>query len=177
MEEELAKQVAIWRNEDIPTEEIAFESKNWKLLEGQRIVIKNSFDFIIQTIGVFPNKELIKKACAILIDKLKYTQTIIDSEEIQIIPSENTMKNSFDIILENEDYTIGKTIEFMLYSKFYEGTKILTYCGFKKMHPHDTHSIVRIAYKEPVDKAMINLNLTNCITDSVGVFEKIASKF
>jgi DNA-directed RNA polymerase subunit L len=140
-------------------------------------VIKNSFDFIIQTIGVFKNKDLVKKACGILVDKLKYTQSIIDTEEIQIIPSDNTMKNSYDIILENEDYTIGKVIEYMLYSKFFEGVKSLSYCGFKKMHPHDTHSIVRISYKDTIDKSIIKLNLTTCISEAIEVFEKISIKF
>jgi DNA-directed RNA polymerase subunit L len=177
MEEELAKQIALWKSEDVEKDDIAFESKNWKLLEGQRVVLKDSFDFIIQSIGVFSNKELIKKASSILVEKLKFMQNLIDTEELKIIPSENTMKNSFDIILENEDYTIGKTIEFMLYSKFFENAKTLTYCGFKKMHPHDTDSIIRISYKETVDKAIIKLNLTTCITDSITVFESISNKF
>ena len=40
------------------------------------------------------------------------------------------MKNAFDITLENEDYTIGKVIEYFMLVKFYD-TKMLTYCGFK----------------------------------------------
>jgi DNA-directed RNA polymerase subunit L len=86
------------------------------------------------------------------------------------------MKNSYDIILDNEDYTIGKTLEYYLYAKYYE-TKVLTYCGFKKMHPHDSYSIIRVAYKEPVEKSTIKGNLKECISDSVEVYTKLRKEF
>jgi DNA-directed RNA polymerase subunit L len=38
--------------------------------------------------------------------------------------SENTLANSYDIILENEDYTIGKVIEYALYFNLFESEKI-----------------------------------------------------
>ena len=137
---------------------------------------KDSFDFIIQTIGVFDNRELVKKACTILISKLEKLDTIIETDEIEINPSDNTMKNSYDIILENEDYTIGKILEYCLYTKFYE-TKTLTFCGFKKMHPHDSDSIIRVAYKDAIDKATIKGNLKECIEDAKQVFGKIKKEF
>jgi DNA-directed RNA polymerase subunit L len=64
-----------------------------------------------------------------------------------------TIKNCFDVVLEYEDYTIGKILEYVLYSKYYEGQRIMTYCGFSKVHPHDTFSIIRVAYSENVDKS------------------------
>jgi DNA-directed RNA polymerase subunit L len=82
------------------------------------------------------------------------------------------MSNCFDVILENEDYTIGKVLEYFLYSKFYE-TKTLTFCGFKKMHPHDPDSIIRVAYKEPIEKATVKGHLKECIADSKTVYAKI----
>ena len=54
--DEMVKQLAIrqtkWKDEGKTEEEIDFESKNWNLLEGLRYVTKDSFDFIIQTIGI-----------------------------------------------------------------------------------------------------------------------------
>jgi DNA-directed RNA polymerase subunit L len=86
------------------------------------------------------------------------------------------MSNCFDIILENEDYTIGKIIEYMLYTKFYE-TKILKFCGFKKMHPHDSDSIIRIAYADAIDKSTIKGNLKECIETAKNVYLKIKKEF
>ena len=95
--------------------------------------------------------------------------SIIEKDELEIKNAENTMANSFDIILENEDYTIGKVIEYILFSKFYE-TNTITYCGFKKMHPHDSYSIIRLAYKDPVDKATIKGHINECVVDAITLY-------
>jgi len=176
IEKELSKKVKVWKEggDDV---DVDFETKNWKLLEAKRFVKKDSFDYIIQSVGVFSNRELVNKACFVLINKLNVLANVIDTDEIDIHPSENTMKNSFDIILVNEDYTLGKVIEFMLYSKFFEGIKILSFCGFKKMHPHDANSIVRVAYKDVVDTTTIKQHLKQCIVDATHVFEKIGEVF
>ena len=174
MEQELAKKVQGWK--DVGAD-IEFEAANWQLLDALRITLPDSFDFNIQSVGVFTNAQIIKTACNILCQKLDALNTTIDTDDLQIIPSQSTMNNSYDVILVDEDYTIGKALEFMLYSKFYEGSKILTFCGFKKMHPHDNDSIIRIAYHELTDKDAIKINLKTCITDALIVFKKIGDKF
>jgi DNA-directed RNA polymerase subunit L len=101
---------------------------------------------------------------------------LIETNEIIIKKSQNTMANSFDITLENEDYTIGKSIEYLLYTKFYE-TKVLTFCGFKKMHPHDSESIIRVAYKDAIDISTIKGHLKECIDESIQVFSRVKKEF
>ena len=120
MEVELTKKKQQWKDQGLNKEDIDFESTNWKLLDGMRINVKDSFDFTIQTIGVFTNQELFKKACDILIKGLKNFDTLIDTDELQINTSENIMANCYDVILKNEDYTFGKILEYMLYTKFFE---------------------------------------------------------
>ena len=169
---ELARKKQSWKDEGKSQEEINFEAENWKLLDGMRITKRDSFDFIVQSVGVYSDNEIVDKACEILIESLDELDTIIEKDELEIINSQNTMANCFDVILVNEDYTLGKILEYFLYSKFYE-TKILTFCGFKKMHPHDNDSIIRMAYTEPVEKATIKGHLKECIADSKDVFRKI----
>ena len=177
IEEILGKKMQQWKDEGMSKEKIEYESKNWRLLDGQRVVTRDSFDFKIQTVGVFENRELVKKACEILIKKLELLDTSIETDEIKISPSDNTMKNSYDIIMENEDYTIGKVIEYCMYSKFYEGIKTLSFCGFKKMHPHDDNSIVRVAYREAVETITIKQNLKECIVNAITVYTTIHKIF
>jgi DNA-directed RNA polymerase subunit L len=172
----LEKYKQTWKDEGKTKEEIDFEAKNWKLLDGLRITKKDSFDFIIQTIGIYENVELVHKACEILIDKFRYQDTLLEKDELEIKKAENTMSNSFDIILENEDYTIGKVLEYFMYTKFYE-TKMLTFCGFKKMHPHDSYSIIRVAYKDAIDKSSIKGHLKECIDESIQVFFRVKKEF
>ena len=54
---------------------------------------------------------------------------------------------------------------------------MLTYCGFKKMHPHDNYSIIRLSYREPVEKSTIKGHLNECINDSVQVYTVMKKEF
>jgi len=175
-EAELAKNLQTWKDEGKNEEEIKFEAENWKLLEGKRICKKDSFDFVLQSVGVYTNHELLNAACKIIIERLGELDATIEKDELEIKNAESTIANCFDIILENEDYTIGKILEYCLYSKFYD-KNVLTFCGFKKMHPHDTYSIIRVAYTEPVEKSTIKGNLKECIAESVEVFAKMKKDF
>jgi len=172
----LQRKIQGWKDQGKREEEIDFEKKNWLLLDGMRIYKPDSFDFIIQSVGIYDNSELLLKACDILIQRLDELDTIIEKDEITIINSLNTLENSYDVILENEDYTIGKVIEYFLYSRFYE-TGVLTYCGFKKMHPHDSSSIIRLGYKDAVDKAVIKGNLKECIENGKQIYAKLKKEF
>lgn len=174
---ELAKKIQTWKDEGKNQKEIEYESKNWKYLDALRITKKDSFDFIVQTIGIYSNYELLDSACDIIISRLANIDTDIDTDKLEINKSNNTLKNSFDIILKDDDYTIGKIIEYALYSKFYDGSKLLNYCGFKKMHPHDPDSIIRIAYNMEEPETFVKQNLKECISDLIAVYKKIKKEF
>ena len=136
----------------LTTEEIAFEEKNFYLLDGQRCFTENSFDFVIKGLGIFPNIKLLKMSCETLIDKFEKLIKDVAENNVPILRSETTMENSFDMILVNEDYTIGKVIEYILYTKFYiVKNPTLNYCGFKKFHPHDAKSTIRVAFVDDKD--------------------------
>jgi len=174
---ELSKKVQGWKDEGKNEKEIDFESKNWKLLDALRIVKKDSFDFVIQTLGVYSNVEIVRKACEIIDRRLQELDMLIHSDEIEIKSSLNTMSNCYDIKLQNEDYTIGKLLEFILYEKFFEGTKILSFVGFKKFHPHDVESIIRVSFKQPMDVSSIKGYLQECIQDGRNIYAKIKKEF
>lgn len=165
-----------WKDEGKKEAEIEFEATNWKLLEGKRVFSKDSFDFVIETIGIYTNGELLSLACKIMLDKLNGFDAIIEKNELEIKNADSTMQNCFDIILDNEDYTLGKVIEYFLLRNFYE-KKILTFCGFKVIHPHDNFGILRVAYVDPVELSTIKGHLKECISNSVDVFTKIRKEF
>lgn len=171
---ELQKQQQKWKDDGKTEEDIQFESSNWKLLEALRYVKKNSFDFVLQSVGVFDNDVLLQKACNILIDKLNKLNLQVNQDEVQIQPSVTTMENCYDFILENEDYTIGNILNYMLYTIYYEDKKELSYCGFKKMHPHDSDSIIRLAFENPgANKTTIHAMFNHVIEESIKTFKQI----
>jgi len=164
-------------SEEVTKEEIEFEKKNYYLLDAQRQFDDDSFDFVIQTIGQFENKQLVKKSCNILRRKFADMIQGLESDTVPITLSESTIENCFDITLENEDYTMGKVLEYILYENFYMGEEIFSYCGFKKIHPHDTDSKIRIAYKLPTDKHMLRQHLKTVCIMAMEFFEKVNKMF
>jgi len=164
-------------SDNLSEEEIEFEKKNFYLLDAQRHFVPDSFDFIIQTLGVFENREIVQKACKILHDKLVTMIQLIDSDGIPINNGETTMDNCFDIILENEDYTIGMILQYILYEKYFITEKIFTYCGFKKFHPHNMDSTIRVTYEKNADKRMVAQHLRFACIDAGNVFKKIYDMF
>ena len=180
MNKALEQKVLDWKHEGKTQDQIDFESKNWKLLDGLRHTKQDSFDFTIQSIGVFTNNELLDKACDILINRLTDLDTLIVNDKLKIVTSQNTMENCYDIILEHDDYTIGKTIEYFLYAKYFkvdDEKRVISFCGYKKMHPHDDESIIRVAYTQIVDKSIVYGHLQECIKDSITAFTDMKKKF
>ena len=158
-------------------DEIEFQKRNFYILDSQRIFIPDSFDFTIQTIGIFENKEIVYKACIIMHNKFVDIIDKNQSDAVPIITSPTTIDNCFDIVLENEDYTVGKVIEYILYEKYYKGQQTLTYCGFKKFLPHNTESIIRIAFVKPVDKTIVRDYIQNVCVDAGNIFQTLSKHF
>ena len=145
IDEQLEIRKQKWKDEGKKEDEIKFEAANWKLLEGMRYVKKNSFDFVLESVGIYDNEDIIIKACVILIKKLADLKHSLETDELEIVPSDNTLENCYDITLVNEDYTIGNILNYEFYSIFYTDLKTLDYVGFKKYHPHDNDSILRLS--------------------------------
>jgi DNA-directed RNA polymerase subunit L len=178
MEEQLEIRKQKWKDEGKKDSEIDFEAANWKLLEGLRYVKAKSFDFIIQSVGIYENTDIIIKAGDILIKKFMNMKQNLTQDQVPINASDNTLENCYDVTLENEDYTIGNILNYELYTIFYVDLKILDYIGFKKMHPHDSDSILRVSL---IDKtkgiASIKTMLISVIDGAIKKLESINGCF
>jgi len=157
---------------------IATEKKNWFAMEAQRYTHSDSFDFIVESVGVYSNVEIVTKSCLLLIEKCKKMISDIEnaSGDVDVAPSDTTLSNGYDVTLQNEDYTLGKCIEYFLHTNHYAGSKTVSFCGFRKNHPHDTHSMIRIAFHAPTDVDIVHTYLIQAARDSAAVFESIVSQ-
>lgn len=175
--EEWEKRQAKLEAEGETKESIAFQKKNFMILDAQRIFVPNHFDFVIQTVGIYDNKELVRKACLILQNRLIDFIESADASTITILNSETTIENCFDVLLENEDYTLGKIVEYLMYNKYYNGEKTLTFCGFKKFHPHNDNSTLRLAFQQKADKTLVLQYMRSVCVDAQEVFKTIYHMF
>lgn len=165
------------RNKQMDELDIANEKKNFMLLDAERITKTNSYDFIIETVGIYENAELVKHACLILQTKFQHLKTMLQEDEVKIQESQTTMEHCFDVKLTNEDYTIGKCVEYMMHAKYITQENVLTFCGFKKFHPHDDFSIIRLAYVEKVTMGEIKQHMSNSCDAIIEVFQHISNLF
>jgi DNA-directed RNA polymerase subunit L len=161
------------------SEEMKAQRKNWALLDAQRYTKEDSFDFVIETVGVFTNAEIVHKAAQIMINKCTKFIKDIESGENHIIPTVSTIQNGFDIELKGEDYTLGKVLEFFLHDKHYAEDQTVTYCAFRKIHPHNPDSMIRVGFAETVgvDEGIVAEYITTCARDAIAVFEHIRDQF
>lgn len=155
------------RLENKSKEDIEFQVRNFELLEGKRLFIPNSFEFIVEGLGIYKNEVLVQHACSVLADSLNaLLDAMVQSDDAVITifrNTENTIPNCWDIVLKNEDYTLGTMLQDKLYQNFYPHThngrdkieainekgnltSMLNFCGFKKEHPHDTSSVIRVGF-------------------------------
>jgi DNA-directed RNA polymerase subunit L len=157
---------------------IASERKNWFAMEAQRYTHPDSFDFIIESVGVYSNTEIVTKACLLLVEKCNKLISDIEnaSGDVDVAPSDTTLSNGYDVTMQNEDYTLGKCIEYFLHTNHYEGSRTISFCGFRKNHPHDTHSMIRLAFHAPTDVDIVHTYLMQAARDSAAVFQSLISQ-
>jgi len=166
-----------YKDKKLSDDAIEFERKNFYILDAQRSFITDSFDFHIQGLNIFDNRHILKTSCSIIIDKFIQLITDIQNDSLIIHNSESTVRNSFDIILTNEDYTIGKILEFILYQYFFLNFPILSFCGFKKFHPHDKQSTIRIAFINEKHISLSKHILTFSSQFAILILKHITDKF
>jgi len=173
-------------SENNTKEEIAHLKSDYYHLDAQRSFLPNSFDFRVKSVGVFENKDIVHKACSLLCSRFDKTVSLLDENVVPILESnssrthgfesviESTMENAFDVILKNEDDTLGNILSFMMYEMYFLGEDAeLSYCAFKKFHPHDTYGVLRLAYKKPTEKGAIITQLKTVLKSSRVVMEEI----
>ena len=128
-------------------EEVESEKKNWMVSEGRRITLNDSFDFLVESVGVYDNVYIVTLACDILNKKLEKVVSLIDGNELKIQEAKTTIPQCFDVLYNGEDYTLSNVIDSVLYTDYYYTGK-LSYIATKKLHPHNDYIVMRMAIKE-----------------------------
>jgi len=70
---------------------------------------------------------------------------------------------------------LGKVIEYVLYELHFN--KTLSYCGFRKPHPHIDESLIRLGFKNPTDKVTVVSYIVNAAVEAIHIYTKIQQVF
>ena len=153
-------------------ESILLEKTNFYHLDANRCFIDDSFEFTIQSICALTNREILTLAVYQVGNNFNNFIDLLETNKITILVSESTMSFCYDIQLYDLDYTFGKILEFLLYHHFYKSS-VLSYCGFKKYHPHDTKSVIRIAFTVMPEPKFLEQILNKCCLLAITAIESI----
>jgi DNA-directed RNA polymerase subunit L len=157
---------------------IALKKRDYYAIDAKRIKIENSYDFVIESVGVYSNFEIVFKSCDIMIGKLDKVVKDVKEGNLKIEKNDNTtIDNEYKIYFDNEDYTLGYVLVSYLYDKYYEGDGTISYISFLKEHPHNNVNYLRMAFRSMNDETTIHDYLMNACTDLKKVYKEIQSKF
>jgi len=165
--------------EEEGSKDIELLQQNWFAHEAKRYFIPNSFEFIVESVGVFTNEQLVVTAIDILLEQMAIIQKLAEEDGLDVKKSLSTIPNSYDVRLEGVGYTVGKILESELHSGPYKDDEILSYVGFRKAHPHDRDSTIRIGFADTFagDKAMISRIIVGATTQATGVLTGLREDF
>ena len=108
----------------------------------------NRFDFTIETIGVIPPSQIFKRACKVLVNKLKNfnknLELALNSKESTISIRESTsVMKGFDITIEEENHTLG-----FLLQTYLNKLNDTVFVGYMNPHPLEKKIMIRVNFSD-----------------------------
>jgi DNA-directed RNA polymerase subunit L len=157
---------------------VTTDKEDWAVLDAKRLyVVKDSFDFVLDTIGIHTNKEVLLLASIVLREQFDYCKMSLD-----ISPSTSTIPDCFDVKMTGSyhhgtnfikmkgDYSIGKILEYLLFTQVED----ITFITFFKLHPHDEFGVLRIAFNDATPESVKQHIIKACDT-SIDLFESFST--
>lgn len=139
----------------VPPEVVAKHKVEWRTMANQRCFKidpatgePNSFDFVIESVGVRPVKDIVAEGIQAVIDLVSPFATVdTPSAELGITtqPVDSRMTNGVDVNIAGHEHTLGNLLQSMI-TAIYLDTEApdapITYVGYKV--PHPLHKSVRL---------------------------------
>ena len=145
--------------------------QDWLLGAGSRIVVPDSYDFILETVGVYTPQQLLTTACDIVAQGLDMTTRSL-TELGTVQPQESTLINAHVVKIQYDPYTIGHLLQTYMYTKHCVDNQN-NYVGFRKAHPHDSFAELRVAFESASTAEAVAAVVTETATEITGIITSI----
>jgi hypothetical protein len=147
---ELATCVTQWKDKGYTPDEIAFQTANWRCLDGRRIVVPGSFDFVVASVGVETHGSVVVRACRQLVRQGVRLRDQVHRREWVVQPTPDTLARGFDVLIPIKGTTWCRLLSHEL---FVEGvstpsSRVFSFVAGDAMHPHDSTSKLRLVLAE-----------------------------
>lgn len=143
-------------NTDLTQTEIENHITSFNVMEADRHFYTDDygnpcvFDFKIETDGRIHPKKIFDYSFDIINDKLDFIIKNINNEEIITFTTSNGIMNSFDIIIKNEDYTLGNLLQYFINKIHKEEDNKVKYVACNKPHPLINELLLKICLDNTV---------------------------
>lgn len=110
----------------------------------------NSFDFVVESVGVQPVAKIIEKALLNIEKKcMKYAALDKEAPETVRVQNADARMKGFDFIFQHEDHTLGNLLQTYM-DEHMMGTEI-TFVGYKVPHPLRDEMVIRVGVDFPLN--------------------------
>jgi len=109
----------------------------------------NSFDFIIESVGVLDPVYVVARALQVLQEKVTFYASIDTGDlpdTVQVRPADARIKG-FDFIFQKEDHTLGNLFQTWMEKNLMDSGEI-TFVGYKVPHPLKDEMVIRVAIED-----------------------------
>jgi DNA-directed RNA polymerase subunit L len=162
------------QEETLSAEEITSLARSFKLSEGERHFYTdgngepNVFEFIIESDGRIPPHIILHKGIHVLEDKINKLKSNLNNEEVVSYKNSDCIMNSYDILVKDEDYTLGYIIQQYIYILYQDkDLKDVKYVSTSVPHPLENNLLFRIALENNVDKENSISNIKKIIGGTI----------
>ena len=174
-------------SEDKTTENLKRIRDNFYNHEAYRYFVKDkldnpiAFNIVVESIGVMEPVDIYLESFEILENKLNdFIKNMNDehSDNVKIIKGD-TLSESYDIIIKNENDTLGNLLQTYMYNLF--NNKKIKFSGYKIPHPLIKEVVVRIALIDDNDNIddlkNILIECVENIKNDIQVYQNLLSEY
>ena len=148
------KKLSISELESNPTkkQELEREFKTMEIARCYKVNERNepnSFDFIVESIGVLDPIYIVARALQVLQEKCAFYSSVDAGdlpETVQVRPADARIKG-FDFVFQNEDHTLGNLLQTWMEKNLMDSNEI-TFVGYKVPHPLKDEMLLRVAVED-----------------------------
>ena len=148
------------KREDTPSaEEIKEMARSFRLSEGERHYFvdengePNVFEFTVECDGRIPPHIILNNSLFILEKKLNQFRSNLNNEEVITFKNSDCIMNSFDVLVQDEDYTLGYILQKYMYILYQnKEPKDIKFVSSDVPHPLENILSFRIALENSVDR-------------------------
>lgn len=160
--------------ETLSAEEIKKISRSFKLSEGERHFHTdekgepNIFEFTIESDGRIPPHIILHKGIIVLESKLKKMKSNLDNKEVITFNNSDCIMDSYDVLIKDEDYTLGYIIQQYVYLLYLEKeSRDVKYVATSVPHPLENNLLIRISLENTVNKENSIINIKKILDGTI----------